>query len=240
MGLVIDIVKNNKTIANVYFKDKDNTLDALDVLDDIYHYALSDIQNLTEKELLARIINFAEHNTMFGYYEGEADVIEANSEIMIEEMTRNSIEIPAVAKELIKRFIKFHGGLVPADIDFAQKVIGGKFNVKDIDGHCGLVCISKFSINEALIESTMLVTINLDTNTVFSESLFWEYTKEEYLQVSEHVSDEDFVDIDDIPSSLLNPQEFNFDDIKIAVDMTKIATDTSLLMWNDHIYEFVY
>ena len=228
--LVVEIKRNNNTLATAYYHWSAYTSPALNILDSMYTHVLSKAKNMTDSEIQLALIRFAENTTGLGYVESEEE-----KQNIAREFEEKFGESPETVQYMLEDLFLRNGGLDPKDLEFAQRRFPGETFKDDVSRNEGLIDIAECSMQEAFNWAECLVTIDLDDGNVLNGAIY-EYDIVSYLEEMEDVDEEDYVDPDSLPKSPINLSEFKLDEIPIVKDVVEI-TQSDWIRHKDIIYQ---
>ena len=235
--LVVEIKRNHKALASVYYHWSAYTQPALEILKSMYDVVLYKHHSMTDNELQLELIRFAEHSTALGYFENPEDSKKAffgMFGISYESSERISEEL-LLLYDLI---YTGNGGVSGHDRAFIEaKFPGEKFASNNINRNSGLVSLSEENIESTLNIAQGIVSIDLNDNEILF-GIFNEIDYQEYLMETEDVDDEDFIEIENIPICPVNPLEFKLEDIYFMRDFCKNSKLT-MFRYGEKIYTFI-
>lgn len=239
--LVINIKRNEKNIAAIYYHWSAYTYPALSILRELNNHVLSKSDKMTDQELQLALIRFSEHFLSGGYVEDEAEKEKMRQEMISRiESTIPSVDDDArqMALNFMKEMLSNHGGIYSDDLEYAKKIFPNeKFSLDGVDRNDGLVAISPQSVRGMEEWAQAVMEVDLDKKKVYNGVLYG-YTIAEYLEETEDFDEEFFIPPDDLEKIPINIGEFELSDTQIAFEVVG-ATENCFLRFENYIYELI-
>jgi hypothetical protein len=231
--LVVEIKRNDRPIASIYYHWSAYTRPAVNIVHSMYKHVLAESATMTDQQLQLALIRFAENTVAYGYI-GESKE-GATVRAMIEQAIEDADDS---AKEMLTNMLTSHGGICLEDRDLASKLFPDETFAKDISRNEGLVAISEQSMLDNQRWAEGMVLIDLSANTVLN-GLAYEYDVKDYLYECEDRNEDCFTDPDDLTKIPINIADFKLDEIEIVKDVLDINEDETWLRFEDKIFEII-
>lgn len=229
--LVIDIKRNNKSIAIAYYHWSAYTSPSINILHRMYKHVLSKACDMTDEQLQLALIRFAESSTGLGFIETEHDKLAIETEFNARMQTA-----PVEVREMLEGLLLAHGGISIDDLDFAKsRFPGEEFKLKRLSRNEGLIIITPEHMEEAKSWAQGIIDVDLDSGKVLN-GIIYDYNLPEYM--AEVEDDDEFIHPDDLPRSPIDLAKFQLDEVEIVKDVIDITEDC-WIKFNDTIYQFI-
>ena len=229
--LVIDIKRNNKSIATAYYHWSAYTVPSIHILHEMYTRVLCRSNEMSDEQLQLALIRFAEKTTGIGYAETEEDRI-----AMTKEFNERMTGAPDGLKETLKNIVLSHGGVDMPDLKNAMdKFPGESFNVDGISRNDGLIAITDASMQNCKDAAQGIIEVDLSNGKVCN-GIIYDYDIAGYLEETE--DDECAAHPDDLPRSPINIAQFPLEEVEIVKDVIDL-TDCGWIKYDDRIYQFI-
>lgn len=235
--LTVDICRNNKSIAAIYYHWSAYQVESVRVTKKIYEHVIQKANNMTDQELQLALIRFAENSTPQSVAENK---LEREMEFaFIESQLKNAM--PQELFDLAMQLKIAHGGLSPDDLQFAkQQWPNENFDQDDsLSRNEGLVGISQKSIN-MMKEIGSLVQIDLSNKQIHNQ-IFCGMSKDEYWEERDRVHEEydnfdwEYPEIQEIEEVPIDLERYRFDQLEIVSDII-LNNPPTWLKFDNKIY----
>jgi hypothetical protein len=229
--LVVEVKRSKRRLATVYFHWSAYTKIGIEILNLMNTHVFQDSYNLSDNELILRLIRFSEKYTSLGYCETDAKAEE------IKEQIRQLIEERPPLCEYYE-MLALTGGVHPNSLATTQSLFPGEsFKQIEISRNAGLVSINDNDMESALNWAECIIEVDLDSKKVLN-GLVYEYTIAGYMHEAEEY-DENFLDPDDLPKSPIALDEFTVDEIVVVNDVLAIEEGETWIRFYDKIYQTI-
>ena len=229
--LVVNIIKKQKRVANLYYHWSAYTIPAINIVHSIYHHVIKDKIHPTEQDLQLALIRFAEKTTHLGYFETVEGYEHQFSKIF--GSYPDSTEHTA-----LKHIYKTHGGVPRDECEYVIKKFPLEpFDFENVSRSEGLVSITDEGMESSLKHAIGIITIDLD-NQMVQFGMFYDCDIQTYLEETEYCDAEDFIPPDEVPISPVNLSEFTFDDLDFVHSFLN-QNDSEWLRYGEDFYQII-
>lgn len=229
--LVIDIQRNNKSIATAYYHWSAYTKPAIHILYEMHKRVLRKANEMFDDQLQLALIRFAEKTTGLGYAETDEEYAE-----LVKEFEARTVCVPDEGKELLKQTLLSHGGIDMSDLQYASERFHGESFVLDgLSRNEGLIAIVEETMMRCKYMAQGIIEVNLDTGQVLN-GILYDYDTVGYLEETEE--DECALHPHDLPLSPIDIAKFQLEETEIVKDVVEL-NDCGWIKYDDVIYQFI-
>lgn len=228
--LVIEVKRDEKPLAAVYYHWSAYTHTAITLLSSMFKKVLAHANVLTDDELQLELIHYAERCTELGFLETEKDCQNIMEHFEGIKQKSKNLDLSFIEKIFLS-----NGGLCSEDYEFALSKFPGEIFTKDVDRSVGIVGIDQKTIQRMINSAAALISVDLSSGKISNQAID-SCSISEYLEDLEYRDEEYVVEIDDIPRSPVDLGEFTFDELGLVEDVLDTSM-SSLIKYSDTIFQ---